>query len=119
MSPDARRLWYWVTTCVDDFAFWCGPNDNAGPTYSEKITYSVWQEIKEHNKQKVFVDKEYYYKVLAGQFKRDGRGAQGNVQLRDAQYKLCMNLHVPLYRVETVYDADGFESEFKPPYKSK
>ena len=54
---------------------------------------------------KVFVDQEYEYHLLSGQIKGDGRGAQANVQLR-LNHVIYMNLHVPLFRVETLVEAD-------------
>ncbi len=119
MSPDAMELWYWVTTRVDDFQYWCGQNDNRGPTYPMRVTHSVWQEIKERHNQTVFVDRRYTYKILPGQYKRDGRGVQGNVQLFDSNRRLCMNLHIPLFKQEKVVDDDGWTSIVKPKYRKK
>ena len=121
MSAEVRDLWYWVTTCVDDSECW----GRYGPTYAVKVKDSVWQEIKrQHNNQTVFVDKVYKYKILPGQFKRDGRSVQGNVQLYDKNNALCMNLHVPLYKQEVIIiPADDGQGDWhtivKPKYKKK
>lgn len=110
MSADAQNLWYWITTRVDDHpASWC-PNPAispfTGPEYEHRVTLAVWDEVKNlHNKQKVVVDVEYYYLFLDGQVKGDGRGAQGNVHLkRRNDNGIYMNLHIPLYRVETIVE---------------
>lgn len=104
MTTDARNLWVWVTECVDNPACWCPPGKITGPQYPIKVTLETWKEVQtDHHNQTVFVDRQYIYKLLDGQAKGDGRGAQGNVQLRlPNDQALYMNLHVPLIRKEIV-----------------
>lgn len=118
MTSDARNLWHWVTTCVDDTDQWCPPGKTTGPSYDVRVTNEVWKEVQSiHDMQTVQLDGQYYYRLLDGQIKGDGRGAQGNVQLfRSAGRTLCMNLHVPLYRNEVIVTAatDGGGDWFTP-----
>ncbi len=121
MTAEARNLWYWVTTCVDDRAQWCPPGRNTGPSYDVRTTNAVWQEVKEtHDRQTVWVDQQYFYRLLDGQIKGDGRGAQGNVHLyRHSDRALVMNLHVPLYRNEMIVTkADDGEGDWVTPVKN-
>jgi len=121
MTADARNLWYWITTCVDDPTTWCPPGRNTGPEYDVRTTNAVWKEVQDaHDRQTVFVDQQYYYRLLDGQRKGDGRGAQANAQLfRHSDRVMVMNLHIPLYREEVnIIPADDGGGDWIEPVRN-
>ena len=125
MHSDAQLVWRWVEKCKDDKTCWCGAEKYPGlegPQFDGRLVDKAWEDVRTHHDNEVWISgRRYWYKVLEGQNKRDGRGAQGNVQLVIGK-KIYMNLHVPLHKkAPKVTDADGWTTvpSSKPQYRSK
>lgn len=105
MSAEADLVFNWATAQFDIPASWCVPPAITGPLYGYRVTNEVWCELITSYHRDIYIlgdlHLHYEFRILRPQFKRDGRGVQGNMQLWRAGH-MHMNLHVPIFKSEIV-----------------